>query len=137
MDLIFGLYHLRCPQSLANRCETQYFDAVKRKMSFRNVSQNLRCINIFLQENDAKMSIFLPPFDMLFCKFCCQFSWNFSSNFMKTRVLPFFVFSSLAALISICGLSDPVKSLIESFVGDRRFHFVQFPIIEKNGIGKI
>ena len=54
----------------------------------------------------------------------------------KTPVLLFFR-SSLAALISICGLSDPVKTLIESFVGGRSFHFVHFPIIEKNGIVKL
>ena len=67
VDPIFGLYHLAAsPVPRASQIDAKLnILMVKRKMSFRNVSQNLWCINIFSQQNDGKITIFLPAFDTL------------------------------------------------------------------------
>ena len=63
----------------------------------------------------------------------CRFLVFFTRVFPWSSVTAFF---PLAALISICGLSDCPEKVWLNLLSGQTFHFVHFPIIAENGIGK-
>ena len=132
------------PQSLTNRCETQYFDGKKENVIPQRLTEFMMHQHICSTKMTGKLQFFSLPWTHCLLSLLGQTSewqiviswqfaalWDNSTNLCKFHACISFLyqsyfFSSLAALISICGLSDPVKTLIESFVGGPRLSFCSF-----------
>ena len=99
-----------CPQSLTNRCETQYFDGKKGKCHSATSLRIYDASTYFLKMN--RRPFFLKLLQNKLAEervWCDNFSTLFSLSVLsKHQPTNDYVFTSLA-LISICGLSPIVR----------------------------
>ena len=99
-----------CPQSLTNRCETQYFDGKKGKCHSATSLRIYDASSYFLKMN--RRPFFLKLLQNKLAEervWCDNFSTLFSLSVLsKHQPTNDYVFTSLA-LISICGLSPIVR----------------------------
>ena len=136
IDLVFGLYHLPAsPVPRASQIDAKLNILMVKKENV--IPQRLTEFTMHHHIFSTKWrqnTHFSPAFDILLLRLRIMEQQIVISGVrtvgtnlckLKTPVLLFFR-SSLAALISICGLSDPVKTLIESFVGGPRLSFCSF-----------
>ena len=101
----------------------------------------LRCIAIFSQQNEGKIPIFLPAFDILFLLGVANCDVRTIGIFPLTYVNSKLAFSLFPQFIGGTNFHLWIVRSGENFdwifCGGHSFHFVHFPIIEKNGIVKL
>ena len=143
MDPIFGVISSRglaCPKSLTNRCETQYFDGKKGKchsaMSLR-ITMHRHIFSTKWGQN----SNFSPSLWHTVLIRVANCDVRTVGIFPLTYVNSKLAFSLFPQFIGGTNFHLWIVRSGENFdwifCGGHGFHFVHFPIIEKNGIVKL